>query len=242
MMKRKLKLSGPNDKTKKTCKHFGVKFSEYKSLSLLSGWTCPGAHVCKAKVVKCGDRLELLDYSTGFRCYAASQEVLYRQTYNQRLYNWNTIRSLNRESDIRDLLLRSIPEDTKLFRYHVGGDFFNIPYMHAAMLTARDRTDTVFYAYTKSLHHLSTCLKYFGPPPENFRISMSRGGIFDHMIPELKSKYGLAEVTVIDERPADSIARGLTIDYDDTHAVSALPGLSADFSLIIHGNQPKRGE
>ena len=106
------------------------------SLDLLSGWSCPFAKDCKSKVHETGNltksgnlETKLKDgIHTLFRCFSASQEAQYTDTFNLRKHNFDALRY----ADNMDLLLmNSLPEDAGIVRIHVAGDFFNADYMRA---------------------------------------------------------------------------------------------------------------
>tara|TARA_R100001086_G_scaffold116168_1_gene59554 strand:- start:59 stop:1027 length:969 start_codon:yes stop_codon:yes gene_type:complete len=165
------------------------------------------------------------------------------------------------EYSIAGLILDSLKEATKKFkdddvvivRIHVGGDFYSKSYLEgwAIALRAiqlkpsykslRRLKKVIGYAYTKSLHHLA---KLSGKPvngipapseqvslPENFVLTASEGGKFDHLIQSLK---GLKFAKVVFS-PEQAQSEGLEIDHDDSHAVFG----KESFGLLIHGTQPK---
>ena len=84
------------------------------------------------------------------------------------------------------------------------------------------------YAYTKSLHHVA---KLRHTLPENFVLTASEGGKYDHLIQSLK---GLKVAKVVFS-PEQAQSEGLEIDHDDSHAVFG----KESFGLLIHGTQPK---
>lgn len=205
------------------------------SLDLLSGWSCPGARDCLAKVyVQDGKRWLEDGPHTQFRCFSASQEVAYPIVYKRRKANYDTLRSMRYTSQIKRLLLWSLPCDVGILRYHVGGEFFKQTYLNAAVEVAEARPDVLFYAYTKSLHFLRN-VDMVDPPNgvirPNFLITTSHGGRYDHLI----DKLGVRTATVV---YSEAEAYDLPIDHDDSHA--ARPG--GNFALLLHGVQPKGSE
>ena len=66
--------------------------------SLPAGKTCPGASLCHSFVSINKDNKRVIQdgVNTEFRCYAASQEVMYTALYQKRKYNLDLlINSLN---------------------------------------------------------------------------------------------------------------------------------------------------
>jgi hypothetical protein len=109
----------------------------------------------------------------------------------------------------------------------VSGDFFNRDYFAAWMRVAQVRTETVFYAYTKSI---KTWVDNSELVPSNFKLTASHGGTHDHLIDRYLLKYALV-VFSVDQ--ANKL--GLEIDHDDSHAY----GSDRSFALLLHGVQPK---
>jgi hypothetical protein len=124
------------------------------------------------------------------------------------------------------LILQSIPEDAKIIRIHVSGDFFSQAYFDAWVSVAVAEPYKIFYAYTKSLPYWE---KRIGKLPANFRLTASFGGRRDDLIHELNLK---SATVVLRQDDADNM--GLDVDHDDTHAQdNAVPS----FALLIHGAQ-----
>ena len=205
------------------------------SLDLLSGYSCPFAKAClsKAKTGKDGKRHIVDGPDNEFRCFSASQEAQYPNTYNARMHNMNLLR---RQADLHlmaHLLQVSMPDNLGICRIHVAGDFFNRNYMEAWTLVARSNPDRLFYAYTKSLQYW---LDLKDDIPDNLVLTASYGGRDDHLI----ATEGLRSATVVfSEAEADRL--GAEIDHDDSHA--ARPSLrDQSFALLLHGTQPKGTE
>lgn len=77
-----LKFSPANTKIKELCKVSDIaRYLNGKrvySLDLLSGWTCPFAKECKSKVHVVDNKKVIKDGPhTKFRCFSASQEVVF---------------------------------------------------------------------------------------------------------------------------------------------------------------------
>lgn len=207
-----------------------AKLKGIPSISLLSGYACPFAHNCLAKVDL--ETKKLIDGPHQiYRCFSASQEVLFKGVFNQRKYNYDLIRSMKTKEEMVELLQASLPNPKKkIIRLHVAGDFFNQTYFDAWLEVARNNPDKLFYAYTKSLPFW---IKRMNEIPNNLKLTASKGGRFDHMIDEYKLKY-VQVVTSIEEAEA----LGLELDHDDSHAYAS----DKSFSLFIHGTQKAGSE
>lgn len=203
------------------------------SFDQLSGHSCPFAKECYSKAVETPEGLRIQDGPhTLFRCYSASQEVIYKNAYNKRKRNMETMRSMT-ESGIVRHLLNLTPKNMGVCRIHASGDFLNPKYFRGWMHYARKMPDTLFYAYTKCLPYW---IKNQELIPENVILTASRGGRKDDMI----DTYGLRSVVVVgSEKEAKD--KGLEIDRDDSHACDPHKR-EKDFALLIHGPQPAGSE
>lgn len=205
------------------------------SFDLLSGWSCPFAKDCLAKVHVTDEGRKLKDGpDTQFRCFSASQEVAYPAVYNIRKANFDGLRRLDSASMV-EAIEAKMPPDMGICRIHVAGDFFNQAYFYAWLSIAARYPNTIFYAYTKSIRYWVDCLNVLRDVP-NFILTASRGGREDFLI----EKYNLrtAEVVFSEEEAAN---KNLEIDHDDSHAAD--PNLRNDsFALLIHGVQPAKSE
>lgn len=206
------------------------------TFSLPSGWTCPAAKDCLSKAVGMRDKGILNEKKyhiedgkdTKFRCFSATQEVVYKAVREQRQYNFNMLmhKSLG---EMANLIAKSIPPSASVIRIHVGGDFFNKDYMKAWIAVANLLPHITFYAYTKSVNYWVELQAEVGIPA-NFKLNASRGGRHDNMIDTYNLKY--AEVVYSEEEAAQ---KGLEIDHDDSHAFLQ----DKSFALLLHGVQPK---
>ena len=218
------------------------------TLTLPAGWSCPGANECLAfadpVTGKIWDSPELK-----FRCFEASAER-YENVRQQNWHNFNLLRKLigeNAAYAIAALILASIkdatkkfkPDDVVIIRIHVGGDFYSTKYLEGWAMALRATTlpqnqpmpRVIGYAYTKSLHHVAKLRQAWQPLPENFVLTASEGGKYDHLIQSLK---GLKVAKVVFS-PEQAQSEELEIDHDDSHAVFG----KESFGLLIHGTQPK---
>ena len=210
------------------------------SLDLLSGWSCPFASQCLSKVhsVQLPNgktaRKVVDGKETEFRCFSASQEALFTNTYNLRKHNFDTLRALGVNDMIHELN-SSLPDDAGIIRFHVGGDFFNEDYFLAAANLAMMNPNVLFYAYTKSLRYWIKN-RHYTDQVENLILTASRGGRDDSLI----DSENLRESVVVFSE-AEAAEKGLEIDHDDSHA--AVPDWEYDdFALLIHGTQPAGSE
>lgn len=206
--------------------------SHIYTISLLSGWSCPFAHDCLSKAVvdKETGKKSLQDGKhTKFRCFSASQEVVYTNTYNARKHNFDLLRKKNTEQMVK-LIQESLPKKATTIRIHVGGDFFNQSYFDAWLQVAKNNKDILFYAYTKALPFWISRINEI---PTNLKLNASKGGKRDDLI----EKHNLKEAIVVySEKQAEEL--NLEIDHDDTHAYKQ----DNSFALLIHGSQPAGSE
>ena len=215
-------------------------YPEVYSFDLLSGWSCPYARDCFAKVVinDAGKREVVDGEFTEFRCFSASQEVQYPATYEKRKRNFDTMKAAKTTDAMFKILNDNLPKKAGIIRIHVAGDFFNQNYFDAWVRMAEEHPDRLFYFYTKALPFW---LEY-DYLTDNMVGTASRGGRCDDLI----DQYGLREAIVVaDPAIVDTILEsgdhnnynGLAIDHDDSHA--AVPEWKDDsFYLLIHGTQP----
>ena len=202
------------------------------SISLPSGFTCPGALECLSKANR--ETGKITDGpETLFRCFSATSEAAFPSVRSSRWGNFELLKACATLEEMVDLILESLPKQD-VIRIHVGGDFFNQLYFDAWLEVSRRCPDKIFYAYTKSLKFWIARIDIVGHAgTENFKLTASRGGRSDWLITE----HGLkcAEV-VFSEEQAE--AMGLEIDHDDTHAFES----DESFALLLHGTQPAGSE
>jgi len=203
-----------------------VKRKIYK-FDLRAGHSCPFAKDCLSKVVN-GKVVDGPD--TQFRCYAASLEALYAQSYALHLANEIALKTASISSRMFKLLEAALPKNAGIVRFHTSGDFFNVPYFRAWLQLANNHPDVLFYGYTKNNF---AWVKNINAIPPNFVLTASLGGKLDHLI----DSHNLRSARVVySVGEADSL--GLEIDDNDSHA--AVPEWrNDDFALLIHGVQPK---
>lgn len=201
------------------------------SFDLLSGWSCPFANECHAKVVHIDGARKVVDGpNTEFRCFSASQEALYTAVYNHRKANTDAIKACKTTAMMVRKIQGALPKDAGIVRIHVAGDFISEKYFVAWLIVAANNPNILFYAYTKSLPYWINNRKFV---PENMVLTASRGGRRDDMI----ERYGLREAMVVYSE-YEAGTKGLEIDNDDSHAAD--PTMRDwSFALLIHGTQPK---
>lgn len=212
------------------------------TLSLPSGFTCPGALQCLAKAdrdtgrITDGGRQE-------FRCFEASAESRWRSVRDHRWRNFDILRKLD-ASAMATALLHGLFAARQLKSTHVrwftGGDFFSTDMRDAVMECARSTPDLIHYAYTKSLPFFVPWvatddggfpLPRPKPMPPNLFITASWGGRFDHLITEARFPRTACVVHTI----AEAEAAGLEIDTTDQLAWQEKP---THFCHLTHGSQP----
>ena len=231
-----LRFSNANSKIEKLYKVPCVKNQlngrKIYSFDMLSGSSCPGARECKSQVIIQDGKRRIKDGPhTKFRCFSASQEVVYPGVYNLRKGNSDAVKLLVRAPG---LLLQAfeetLPKDAGTVRVHVAGDHVNYNYFKMWCNLAKKNPSIVFYCYTKSLPFW---LKARDAQiiPDNFRITASRGGLYDHLI----DIEGLREARVVFSKKEANRLK-LELDDNDYHAWRKL---DKSFSLLIHGVQPK---
>ena len=198
------------------------------SLDLLSGWSCPFAKDCLAKVHVINSKKKLIDGpETEFRCFSASQEVIYPAVYMNRKHNFDSLKKLSKEQMV-ELINDSLPKDLGICRTHVAGDMFSQRHFDAWMEVANINQDRLFYAYTKSLPYWVARLDEI---PENFILTASYGGRYDSMISEYNLRYSKV---VFSEQEAKDL--GLPIDHTDEFAANP-KYRNTSLALLIHGIQ-----
>jgi len=225
---KKLKFSKvANSKLKKIKEWIDIENPKVYSFSLLSGFSCPFATDCQTYSIanKVTGKRTLLDgkYSK-YRCFSASQENQYTDTYNQRKHNFDLLLD-NREHvyDMVKLINDSLPKNADIIRVHVGGDFFSSKYMLAWYSVAKINPKIKFYAYTKSIQWQVEAEQF---RPSNFSMTASYGGKQDSWIDEHKIKS--ARVVF---HPSER--NGLPIDKNEYYAIND----KGSFALLLHGTQ-----
>lgn len=239
-----IKFSAANTKLKKLYKVAALAKwldggKKIYSFDLLSGWACPQADKCMSRAILVDGKRRIQDGpNTEFRCFSASQEVVYTNVYNLRKNNFDAIRDMvsTRKltiEQIADEIQSALPKNAGIVRIHVAGDFFSRLYFQAWLRVAQKNPSILFYAYTKALNHWVDARTLVNSIP-NIVLTASRGGRLDNFI----DQYQLREAIVFNTtEEADDF--NLPVDDDDSHA--AIPeNRNQSFALIIHGTQPAK--
>lgn len=201
------------------------------SFDLPAGKTCPGARDCKSTAVQISlSRFQIKDGPhCKFRCFSASQEVVFPNVFYSRKHNLDCLRRCKTADRMAKSISDSLPKNAGIIRLHVSGDFFGQAYFDAWLMVAVANPDRLFYAYTKSLlFWISRKIT-----PNNLVLTASLGGNYDR----LAERYNLRTARVVfSENEATEL--GLSIDHTDE--LAANPELRHEnFALLLHGIQPK---
>lgn len=232
-----LKFSPANAKTKelykvKELEKFLTNNKKVYSLDLLSGWSCPFANECLAKVYEIDNKKTLKDgLHTKFRCFSASQEATFPGVYNLRKHNYDLLKHKS-ESEIIKLIVDSMPKDLGICRIHVSGDMFSNSYFRAWMNIASLYPDKIFYAYTKSITYWIKNKSTIDKIP-NFILTASYGGKQDKLIEQYNLRYSKVVFSIEEAKKLK-----LEIDHNDSHAANYLIR-NQNFALLLHGIMPK---
>jgi hypothetical protein len=207
---------------------------EIVTFSLPSGYSCPGAKDCLAKADR--ETGKIIDGKhQKFRCFSAISEVR-PNVRLQRWHNYALLKQVKTKEGMEELITASFPRGAKILRLHVGGDFFSQAYFDAWASVAKRFYHCVIYAYTKSVNYVKAHKEKL---PDNFRITLSKGGKYDHLIEESDteddSQYGVVEVL---GHPEEAEALELEVDHDDSHAIAG----KQHFALLLHSMQPAGSE
>ncbi len=200
------------------------------TFSTLSGYNCPGAKDCQSFAVQDENgKMHIEDGKhTVFRCFSASQEVIFPAVYKSRKENTELVAlaAADKQAAV-STILSSLPAKCEVLRIHVAGDFKTQAYFDVWLEVAKSRPNILFYAYTKSLPFW---IKRKDSIPVNFILTASVGGRYDKLI----APHNLRSATVVGSE-SEAKALKLPIDHDDY--LAANPGPS--FALLLHGPQPK---
>ena len=214
--------------------------------SIPAGKTCSiGADKCLSMPREKDGKRSIQDGpNCEFRCFAASQEVLFPSVYESRKKNLELLmESLKSDQGyfktyelINDSLQKHLPKNgrVKKVRIHVSGDYFSSIYLKCWLAVARLNPNLKFYSYSKSLSLFGTNLSL----PDNFYLTASVGGKLDHLIHKGYFKRYAIVVNNEDEAKALGmlhIGKPYPVDHDDSHCFIK----DEPFALLVHGVQPK---
>ena len=172
--------------------------------------TCPAALACRAV------------------CYAKQGTFRFSNVVKARMHN---LALSQRDAFVRDIAsdLCTLVVKSKhrrkpynVVRLHDAGDFYSQAYLDSWSNIARLFPDTIFYAYTKSLH-LS-----FADVPSNLRITQSLGGKYDNLV-----QLGKSHSRIFSSEDAR-----LSAGYEDGNAsdIPAIEGVT-NIGLTYHGGR-----
>jgi len=179
---------------------------EAYSWNLPSGWSCPAADECLAKVDK--DSGKMWDGpNQKFKCYSAMTERY--PSVRKRLWcNFDAVKG-KKPSEVADVL-ECMPKKVKRVRIHSAGDFFSQDYFDGWLIFMERHPEVHFWAFTKSVN---LWVNRLGCIPNNFELQASMGGKHDHLIAE----HGLKYARVVWSE-AEAATLGLIIDTNDYFA------------------------
>jgi hypothetical protein len=198
------------------------------TFSIPAGKTCPGADICHSRAIDVNGKRKIVDGKRCLiRCFAATQEALFKPTFDARASNLAKLRKARTIKRMALLISDSLPKRSTMIRVHVSGDYFSRAYMMAWIHVAWANPDRTFYGYSKSI---PTWIALKGSIPPNLVLTASLGGKYDQMA--LDAKLRTATIVYSPEQARDL---GLPIDHDDRLAQARNGG---DFALLIHGVQP----
>lgn len=223
----KLVFGKANEKLIKLQEQTGKRVATF---SILSGYNCPGANECQAFAVKTENGMRIKDGKhMEFRCFSASQEVLFPAVYKSREANGELVILAAQSPELAAVeIVANIPKKTEIIRIHVAGDFKTKNYFLAWILAAKLRPDIIFYAYTKSIPFWVALRDKI---PANMILTASIGGKFDHLARQHSLRT--AKVFMYDE---DAAAVGLDVDKTDFFAYDP-ENQHKHFALTVHGPQ-----
>ena len=199
------------------------------SFDLPAGKTCPGARDCKSTAIQISvSKFQIKDGPhCRFRCFSASQEVVFPNVFYSRKHNLDCLRRCKTADRMAKAISDSLPKNAGIIRLHVSGDFYSQAYFDAWQRIAIANPERLFYAYTKSIPFwLSRKIT-----PNNLVLTASLGGNYD----SLAEWYNLRTALVVF---SEAEAGSLPIDHTDE--LAANPELRHEnFALLLHGIQPK---
>jgi len=190
------------------------------TFSIPAGYTCPGAEKCLAYAHRQTGKI-INGKDQTFRCYAATGER-FPGVRDSAWRNYDLVRSQETKGKMFAMISGSIPHMASHIRVHQGGDMFSQMYFDAWLMTARMQPHRLFWTFTKNL---PIWIERLGQIPNNFKLTASKGGKWDHLIEEHSLRY--AEVFHSWHKARRS---GLPIDTDDKLAY----GDGGSFALVLN--------
>lgn len=219
-----LKFGTSNAKMNHMAESMNLKKSQVVTFDLPAGYTCPMASMCKAfaskKTGKIIDGKNMI-----FRCYAASIESRFKNSRLAHWYNYDMLRGLS-ESDMVDLINKSIKKNVKIVRVHSSGDFFSETYFNAWVKVASLNPNIVFFGYTKIVEYVKEI------KPNNFKLVYSMGGLMDNKIDDTIPTARVVEYS------EESVCKTKDFSHEDYYKIIE----QKSFTLNLHGTQPAKAK
>ena len=114
------------------------------SLDLPAGSSCPFALICRAKAVKIGTTRKIVDGPKAtVRCYAASQEALFRDTFEMRQRNFKALLAAKTTEAMADLILTSLPKNAGIIRSQSARTYTSSAARGPAWSTTENASDSM---------------------------------------------------------------------------------------------------
>jgi hypothetical protein len=202
------------------------------SFDLRAGVTCPAALLCLAHVQRTTDESgkvtsKVIDGENAeFRCYAASQEAVYKNTYD--------LRERNKELSLRDDFVSIITAEIKrlnitAIRIHSSGDFYNGEYLKKWIQIAKMNPNVRFFGYTK----MASFIKFLNAIPNMFFV-YSNGGVYDG-----KSILNGIPTNTVVKSHLEAQEKNLPVTCEKNHKASDYEMIVTgnSFSIVLHGTQ-----
>jgi hypothetical protein len=120
-------------------------------------------------------------------------------------------------------------------RIHDSGDYFNEKYLDKWIEIAKQNPEITFYSYTKSVHFFKEDYYTWKKElPDNFVVTLSYGGKYDHLINPVLDKHALV---------FESLEELLEYNYSDTSKYddNAYKSEVTRIGLIAKKNRKKEG-
>lgn len=209
--------------------HCGETYNERMvSFDLRAGLTCPAALLCLAHFD--AKQNKLIDGENAkFRCYAASQEAVYKNTRMLRERN----EELSKLDNFEEIITNEIKRlNITAIRIHSSGDFYNGRYMQKWIRIAQMNPNVRFFGYTK----MASFVKFLNSQP-NMYFVYSNGGVYDGK----EILKGIPSNTVV-KNHYQARKQGLTVTCEKNHKSSDYEMImtSKSFCIIVHGTQAKK--
>jgi hypothetical protein len=187
------------------------------------------ANLCHSRAVTDENGKTTIKDFGQFRCYAASTELIYKNT---RLKRWANLEASKSETFVQDITRQIDEQGLTSIRIHSSGDFYDYSYMMKWIEIARLNPTVQFWGYTKQ----ATFIKVLNAEA-NMNFVYSVGGLLD----AYAVKHELFSCTVVSsEEEAEKL--GLPVSCKKEHKSNDYEFIMArqSFALVIHGTQKKK--